>query len=101
MVVRANTDGSIVRVNDVARIELGMSLQQQAGLNGKPSALVALYQMPGTNAVDAAKGARQLMEDLKRRFRRIWIMSSPSTPPWRSPRVSRRSSIPCSRPWCW
>ncbi len=69
VVVRANTDGSIVRVSDVARIELGAQTYNMEGrLNGKPSALIALYQMPGTNAVDAAKGARQLMEDLKQRF---------------------------------
>lgn len=69
VVVRANSDGSIVRVSDVARIELGAQTYNMEGrLNGKPSALVALYQMPGTNAVDAAKGARQLMEDLKQRF---------------------------------
>lgn len=69
VVLRANTDGSLVRVKDVARIELGAQTYNIEGrLNGKPSALIALYQMPGTNAVEAAKGARKLMEELKNRF---------------------------------
>jgi HAE1 family hydrophobic/amphiphilic exporter-1 len=69
VVLRANTDGSLVRVKDVARIELGAQTYNIEGrLNGKPSALIALYQMPGTNAVEAAKGARKLMEELKTRF---------------------------------
>lgn len=69
VVLRANPDGSIVRVSDVARIELGAQTYSLEGrLNGKPSALIALYQMPGSNAVEAAKGARELMEQLKQRF---------------------------------
>ncbi|MGD9947193.1 MAG: efflux RND transporter permease subunit [Desulfobulbus sp.] len=69
VVLRANTDGSIVRVSDVARIELGAQNYSIEGrLNGKPSALIALYQMPGTNAVEAAKGAKAMMEELKTRF---------------------------------
>jgi HAE1 family hydrophobic/amphiphilic exporter-1 len=69
IVLRANQDGSIVRVKDVARIELGaQTYNMESRLNGKPCALVALYQMPGTNALDAADGAKKLMEDLKKRF---------------------------------
>src|SRR5512137_2360167 len=69
IVLRANPDGSIVRVRDVARIELGAQNYKQEGrLNGKACALVALYQMPGTNALESANGAKKLMEDLKKRF---------------------------------
>src|SRR5512136_2696999 len=69
IVLRANPDGSIVRVKDVARIELGAQNYKQEGrLNGKACALVALYQMPGTNALESANGAKKLMEDLKKRF---------------------------------
>jgi len=69
IVLRAETDGSIVRVRDVARIELGAQNYNIEGrLNGKPCALIALYQMPGTNALDAATGAKKLMEELKQRF---------------------------------
>ncbi|WP_035216858.1 efflux RND transporter permease subunit [Desulfobulbus elongatus] len=69
VVLRANPDGSIVRVSDVARIELGAQTYSIEGrLNGKPSAVIAVYQMPGSNAVEAADGARRLMADLKKRF---------------------------------
>ena len=69
IVLRANPDGSIVRVRDVARIELGAQTYNLEGrLNGKPCALVALYQMPGTNALDAAGGAKKLMAELKKSF---------------------------------
>jgi len=55
-VVRASPDGSILRLKDVARVELGAQTYSQNGrLNGKPAALVALYQMPGTNAIEAVK----------------------------------------------
>jgi multidrug efflux pump len=69
IVLRANPDGSIVRVMDVARIELGAQTYNiESRLNGKPCALVALYQMPGTNALDAANGTKRLMERLKQSF---------------------------------
>ena len=69
IVLRANPDGSIVRVKDVARIELGAQNYKQEGrLNGKPCALVALYQMPGTNALESANGAKKLMEELRKSF---------------------------------
>ena len=69
VVLRANPDGSIVRVSDVARIELGAQTYSMEGrLNGKPAAVIALYQMPGSNAVEAAAGAKKLMEELKERF---------------------------------
>ena len=69
IVLRANPDGSLVRVGDVARIELGaQNYSQQGRLNGKPSALIALYLMPGANALDAADGAKKLMEKIKQSF---------------------------------
>jgi len=69
IVLRANPDGSIVRVRDVARIELGaQTYNLESRLNGKPCALIALYQMPGTNALEAANGTKALMEELKKRF---------------------------------
>jgi HAE1 family hydrophobic/amphiphilic exporter-1 len=69
IVLRANPDGSIVRVKDVARIELGAQNYKQEGrLNSKPAALMALYQMPGTNALDSANGAKKLMVELSKNF---------------------------------
>ena len=69
IVLRAKPDGSIVRVKDVARIELGAQTYTMTGrLNGKSAALIALYQLPDSNAIDAAKGAKKLMAELKTRF---------------------------------
>src|SRR6201994_3483236 len=69
IVVRANADGSFVRVKDISRIELGAQTYNLRGrLNGQPSAIIACYQLPGTNAVQAAQGVRQLMTETKQRF---------------------------------
>jgi HAE1 family hydrophobic/amphiphilic exporter-1 len=69
IVIRANADGSLVRVKDVGRIELGAQNYTMIGrLNGKPAALIALYQLPGTNAIESADGAKKVMAELKERF---------------------------------
>jgi HAE1 family hydrophobic/amphiphilic exporter-1 len=69
IVLRANPDGSYVRLRDVARIELGSQTYAMSGrLNGKPSAVLALYQLPGTNAIAAVDGVKKLMEDAKQSF---------------------------------
>ena len=69
IVVRETPDGGIVRVRDVARIELGSQDYSVTGrLNGKPSAIIATYQLPGSNAVDAANGVRKLIGEMKQRF---------------------------------
>src|SRR6202140_3678138 len=69
IVVRETPDGGIVRVRDVARIELGSQDYSIAGrYNGKPSACLALYKIPGSNAVDVAAGLKQLMAQMKERF---------------------------------
>ncbi|MEN6373933.1 MAG: multidrug efflux RND transporter permease subunit [Smithella sp.] len=69
IVIRANPDGSLVHLKDVGRIELGAQSYNMIGrLNGKPAAIVALYQLPGTNAIDAANGAKKLMAQLKEKF---------------------------------
>jgi len=69
IVVRENPDGSVVRLRDVARIELGAQLYSLAGrLNGKPSAVLAIYQLPGSNALDAARDVKALMKQLQQRF---------------------------------
>jgi len=69
IIVRANPDGSLVRLKDVARIELGTeSYTQQAYTNGLPSAIVGLYQNPGSNALQTAKLAKAKMAELARHF---------------------------------
>jgi HAE1 family hydrophobic/amphiphilic exporter-1 len=69
IVLRATPEGSIVRLKDVARIELGAADYDIVGrFNKQPSAVLALYQLPGSNAIEAAKGVEQLMAELKKRF---------------------------------
>jgi multidrug efflux pump len=69
IVVRANPDGSFVRVKDIARIDLGaQTYNLRSRLNGQPSAVLAVYQLPGTNALKAAQGVRKLMAEAKQRF---------------------------------
>src|ERR1700720_2609098 len=69
IVVRETPDGGIVRVGDLARIELGAQDYSVAGrFNGKPCAILAAYQLPGSNAVDAAKGVKKLLAQMKQRF---------------------------------
>ena len=69
IVLRAAPGGAILRVKDVARVELGaQNYSMLARLNGKPSAIVALYQLPDSNAVQAAADAKKLMAKLKESF---------------------------------
>ncbi len=69
IVLRAQPGGAIVRIRDVARVELGsQNYDMLARLNGKACALIALYQLPDSNAVEAAGGAKKLMETLKKSF---------------------------------
>ena len=69
VVVRETPDGGIVRVKDIARVELGAQAYSEAGrLNGQPAAVLAVYQLPGSNAVETAAGVRKLMAQMKQRF---------------------------------
>lgn len=69
IILRANPDGSIVRMRDVARVELGaQNYNQVARLNGSPTAVIAIYQLPGSNAIETVQRARALMEEMKARF---------------------------------
>ena len=69
IIIRENSDGSIVRLKDVARVELGAQLYNIVGkLNGKPSAILAIYQLPDSNALDDQKAVLKLMAKLKQSF---------------------------------
>jgi len=64
IVLRAAPDGGLVRVKDVARVELGaQDYTIQGRLNGNPSAIIAVYQLPGSNAVAAADGVKKVLEE--------------------------------------
>jgi HAE1 family hydrophobic/amphiphilic exporter-1 len=69
--VRTNPDGSVVRVKDVGRTELGTEFYDvQAFYNGKPAAALAIRQAPGANALDTADAVRKKMEEMSRYFPR-------------------------------
>src|SRR5579862_7471710 len=69
IVVRETPETGIVRVRDVARVELGSQDYSVTGhLDGKPSAVIGVYQLPGSNAVDTAAGVRKLFAEAKKRF---------------------------------
>src|ERR1700684_650442 len=69
IVIRETPDSGIVRVKDVARVELGSQDYSVGGrLNGKPSAVISLYQLPGSNAVETAAAVKKLIAAAKSRF---------------------------------
>jgi len=69
IVIRESPDGGMVRVKDVATVELGsQDYNVVTRLDGKPTAVIGIYQLPGSNAVEAAKGVRKLMAKMKESF---------------------------------
>src|SRR5437879_6326211 len=69
VIVREAPNGGTVRVKDVARVELGtQDYSMICRLNGQPAAGLAVYQLPGSNAVQTVKGVRKLMAQMKQRF---------------------------------
>ncbi|MBX9833083.1 MAG: efflux RND transporter permease subunit, partial [Burkholderiaceae bacterium] len=69
IVLRANTDGSTVRIKDVARVELGgQAYSTSARLNGKPAVGIGVQLSPSGNALEAAKAVRVKMDELSRYF---------------------------------
>src|SRR6187431_697652 len=71
IIVRTNPDGSQVHLKDVARLELGTMLYNSLGRHdGKPSAVIAVFQIPGTNALAVADQIKATMADLSTRFPR-------------------------------
>jgi multidrug efflux pump len=69
IILRSNPDGSILRLKDVARLERGaQTYNVSSRFNGQSAAVIALYQLPGSNALDAASGVKRLMSQVKARF---------------------------------
>ena len=69
IVIRANADGSVLRVSDVARVELGAAAQDtESRLNGNPAVTLSIYLSPGANAVDTSKRVNATLERLSQRF---------------------------------
>jgi HAE1 family hydrophobic/amphiphilic exporter-1 len=71
IIVRTAPDGSEVRLKDIARLELGTMLYNAVGRHdGTPSAVIAVFQIPGTNALEVANRIKSTMADLSKRFPR-------------------------------
>jgi hydrophobe/amphiphile efflux-1 (HAE1) family protein len=69
IVVRTNPDGSVLRLRDIARVELGAAnLDRETRLNGGPASAVAIYQTPGANAIATLKAVRDRIGELEKRF---------------------------------
>src|SRR5580704_16599749 len=69
IVIRANPDGSVLRVGDVARVELGAAnMDTESRLNGKPAVSIGLYLAPGANAVRTSAAVQAALDDLQARF---------------------------------
>jgi len=69
MILKTDAAGRVVRLSDVANIELGaQAYDQTCTLNGKPSVALSIYQLPGSNALQTAKRVRDKMEELRGRF---------------------------------
>src|SRR5712672_2142518 len=69
IILRANPDGSVIRIKDVARVEMSAKSQDRYGrFNGAPAAAIGIYQLPGSNAVDVARQVRETLSTLEKRF---------------------------------
>ena len=69
IIIRANPDGSVLHVRDVARVELGAATQDsESRLNGNPAVTLAIYLAPGANAVQTSKRVQDALDDLGSRF---------------------------------
>ena len=69
IVIRANPDGSIIRLRDVARVSLeASSYSTESGMNGKNAAVLGIYTLPGANAVEVAGNIREAMKEISKNF---------------------------------
>ena len=69
IVVRANADGSIIRLRDVARISLeAQSYNTESAINGQNAAVLAIYMLPGANAMEVAKNVKEAMQEISKNF---------------------------------
>jgi HAE1 family hydrophobic/amphiphilic exporter-1 len=78
IIIRATPDGGVLRLKDVARVELGAQNYNLEGrFNGKPAALLGIYLTPGANALQTSAEVRKFMEEAKGRFPQDLVYSVP------------------------
>src|SRR5450432_245933 len=69
IILKSSSSGGMVRMNDIARVELGgENYTQMARYNGSNASAISVYQVPGSNALDLAKHVRAVMEEINQRF---------------------------------
>ncbi|RYA24485.1 hydrophobe/amphiphile efflux-1 family RND transporter [Malaciobacter halophilus] len=69
IIIKQNSDGSKVRIKDIARVELGAeNYSWSAKLNNQSIALLGIYQLPGANALEVAQEVAKKIDELKQRF---------------------------------
>ncbi len=69
IVLRANPDGSMIRMRDIARVSLeAQSYNTESGINGGNAAILGIYLLPGANAMEVAESVKQTMEEISRTF---------------------------------
>jgi hydrophobe/amphiphile efflux-1 (HAE1) family protein len=69
VVIRTNPDGSVLRLGDVARLELGAAnMDRDTRFNGNDAAAIVIYQSPGGNAIDTVNAIRKKLSELEKRF---------------------------------
>ena len=69
IVLRANSDGSIIRLKDVARVSLeASSYNTESGMNGENAAILAIYMLPGANAIKVAEEVKNAMDEISKNF---------------------------------
>ena len=69
IIIRANSDGSILRLKDIAKIDLGsIDYNTVSNVSGRETALIAIYQLPGANALDVAKNVKKELNNLQQYF---------------------------------
>lgn len=69
IILKSNPNGALVRLKDVARIELGLQMYNlSSNLNGSPSSIVAIYQIPGANGLDVRNKVKAKMDELEKSF---------------------------------
>jgi hydrophobe/amphiphile efflux-1 (HAE1) family protein len=69
IIIRANPDGSVLRLGDVARLELGAAnIDRETNLNGGPAAVVVMYQSPGANALTTLDAVKKYLAEAEKKF---------------------------------
>ena len=100
IVVRANPDGSIIRLRDVARISLeAQSYNTESAINGENAAVLAIYMLPGANAMEVAEQVKTAMKEISKNFPDGWRVPVASELACHTDSLGGGSYIACGHVW--